>query len=80
MFESFDVFELHQLEKPRILNLEFHFLLWPEGFKEGGSSDNVDEAENTIAIFQFDLELWESEEFREIECFDKGWSEVEEAW
>ena len=57
MFESFDVFEHHQLEKPRILNLEFHFLLWPEGFKEGGSSDNVDEAENTIAIFQFDLEL-----------------------
>jgi hypothetical protein len=26
------------------------------------------------------LELWESEEFREIECFDKGWSKVEEAW
>jgi hypothetical protein len=57
MFEPFDIFEFHQLKKPRILNFEFHFLLRSEGFKEGGSSYNVDEAENTIAIFQFDLEL-----------------------
>jgi hypothetical protein len=57
MFEPFDIFEFHQLEKPRILNFKIYFFLRSEGFKEGGSSDNVDEAENTITIFQFDLEL-----------------------